>query len=122
MLDPIVDPKTFPADVLKYYTAFRDTIDFLRASGLQPPAFDSLHEFQGSDEPVGIATARAPFDGLEFAPWDSIVLGGHDVCRRSLSESAGELVRHGILPADLVAGASSHAAEFESRIRAGIHG
>lgn len=28
-LDPMVDPKTFPADVLKYYTAFRDTIDFL---------------------------------------------------------------------------------------------
>ncbi len=75
---------------------------------------------EGWIEPIGIATARAPFDELEFAPWDSIVLGGHDVCRRSLSESAGELVRHGILPSDLVAGASGHAAEFESRIRAGI--
>lgn len=27
-LDPLVDPKTFPADVLKTYTAFRDTIRF----------------------------------------------------------------------------------------------
>jgi penicillin amidase len=27
-LDPLIDPKTFPADVLKTYTAFRDTIDF----------------------------------------------------------------------------------------------
>src|SRR5574337_1125630 len=32
-------------------------LDFLRASALQPPAFDSLAEFQGSAEPVGIATA-----------------------------------------------------------------
>lgn len=27
-LDPLIDPKTFPADVLKTYTAFRDTIRF----------------------------------------------------------------------------------------------
>ncbi|MDD2727947.1 transcription-repair coupling factor [Malikia sp.] len=32
-------------------------LDFLRASGVSPPAFDSLAEFQASDEPVGIATA-----------------------------------------------------------------
>ena len=32
-------------------------LDFLRASGLNPPAFDSLAEFQTSDEKVGIATS-----------------------------------------------------------------
>jgi transcription-repair coupling factor (superfamily II helicase) len=32
-------------------------LDFLRASGLNPPAFDDLQEFQASDEKVGIATA-----------------------------------------------------------------
>ncbi|WP_431191494.1 transcription-repair coupling factor [Ottowia testudinis] len=32
-------------------------LDFLRASGLNPPAFDSLAEFQASDEKIGIATA-----------------------------------------------------------------
>jgi len=31
-------------------------LDFLRASHLSPPAFDSLEEFQGSSERVGIAT------------------------------------------------------------------
>ncbi|HWI81538.1 transcription-repair coupling factor [Ramlibacter sp.] len=31
-------------------------LDFLRASHLAPPAFDSLEEFQGSEERVGIAT------------------------------------------------------------------
>ena len=32
-------------------------LDFLRASQLSPPAFDSLAEFQASDEKLGIATA-----------------------------------------------------------------
>ena len=32
-------------------------LDFLRASGLQPPAVDTLKEFQASDEKIGIATA-----------------------------------------------------------------
>jgi hypothetical protein len=41
------------------------------------------------------------------------------VCRRSLSESAGELVRHGILPPDLVAGASGHAGRVRGAHPAG---
>ncbi|MES3003952.1 MAG: transcription-repair coupling factor [Pseudomonadota bacterium] len=32
-------------------------LDFIRASHLSPPAFDSLEEFQASDEKLGIATA-----------------------------------------------------------------
>jgi transcription-repair coupling factor (superfamily II helicase) len=32
-------------------------LDFLRASKLDPPAFDSLDEFRSSDEKIGIATA-----------------------------------------------------------------
>ena len=32
-------------------------LDFLRASSVNPPAFDSLLEFQTSDEKLGIATA-----------------------------------------------------------------
>ncbi|MCY1169155.1 Transcription-repair-coupling factor [compost metagenome] len=32
-------------------------LDFLRASGVSPPAFDSLEDFQSSDEKLGIATA-----------------------------------------------------------------
>ncbi|MDP1742436.1 transcription-repair coupling factor [Polaromonas sp.] len=32
-------------------------LDFLRASSLSPPAFDSLEDFQASDEKLGIATA-----------------------------------------------------------------
>jgi transcription-repair coupling factor (superfamily II helicase) len=32
-------------------------LDFLRAGGVNPPAFDNLQEFQTSDEQIGIATA-----------------------------------------------------------------
>ena len=43
-------------------------LDFLRASGVNPPAFDSLLEFQTSDEKFGIATAAlsAGFIWLEY--------------------------------------------------------
>lgn len=75
---------------------------------------------EGWIEPIGIATAREPFASLEPAEWGSFVLGGHDVCRRTVSESAGELVRHGVLPSDLVDGGGAAAAEFEARIRPGV--
>ncbi|MDZ7918733.1 transcription-repair coupling factor [Rhodoferax sp.] len=43
-------------------------LDFVRASGISPPAFDSLAEFQASDEKFGIATAglTVGFSWLEF--------------------------------------------------------
>ena len=44
-------------------------LDFIRASGLNPPAFDSLSEFVASDERIGIATAalHTGFAWLEHA-------------------------------------------------------
>ncbi|MBK7876766.1 MAG: inositol-3-phosphate synthase [Planctomycetes bacterium] len=71
-------------------------------------------------EPIGIATARGPLADLDWAPWETFVLGGHDVCRRSVSESAAELVRHGILTSDLVVASAPDAAAFEARVRPGI--
>ena len=43
-------------------------LDFLRASGVNPPAFESLLEFQTSDEKFGIATAALSvgFSWLEY--------------------------------------------------------
>ena len=44
-------------------------LDFLRASGINPPAFDSLLDFQTSDEKFGIATAALSvgFSWLEYS-------------------------------------------------------
>ena len=75
---------------------------------------------EGLLETVGLVTARAPFDRLPLAHMHELVLGGHDVCRRGLTDSAGELVRQGVLPAELVAAAAPHAAAFEARIRPGL--
>jgi len=75
---------------------------------------------QGLLEPVGLATAMPPLDELPFAGFEQLVLGGHDVCLRDVSQSAGELVSSGVLGADLVAAGASDAAAFDARIRPGL--
>jgi myo-inositol-1-phosphate synthase len=74
----------------------------------------------GTLEPVGIATETEPFSRLDLAPTGGLVLAGHDVCSRPLTQSAGELVRNGVLPAELVAATTSDAAAYEARVRPGI--
>jgi myo-inositol-1-phosphate synthase len=75
---------------------------------------------EGLLEPVGIATEREPFTRLPLAALDDLVLGGHDVCTRDLSTGAAELVRNGILTADLVAAGAGLAAAHEARVRPGL--
>ena len=72
-------------------------------------------------EPVGMVTeGGAPFDGLPLCDLGAIALGGHEVTRRSLSDSAAELVRAGVLSADLVAASTGDAAAFDARVRPGV--
>jgi myo-inositol-1-phosphate synthase len=71
-------------------------------------------------EPIGLATEKEPLRALALRPFEDMVLGGHEISLAGLSRAAGELVRHGILPAELVASASAEAAAFEARIRPGI--
>jgi myo-inositol-1-phosphate synthase len=74
----------------------------------------------GQLEPTGIVTEREPFRHLGLCAFEDMVLGGHEIARGSLSESAGELVRHGILSRELVATASAEAAALDARIRPGV--
>jgi myo-inositol-1-phosphate synthase len=71
-------------------------------------------------EPVGLVTERDPFRKLGLCAFEDMVLGGHEIALGDLSQSAGELVRHGILSRELVAGASAEAAELDARIRPGV--
>ncbi|MCP3918356.1 MAG: myo-inositol-1-phosphate synthase [bacterium] len=73
----------------------------------------------GMLEPVGLTTAEPPLSELDLAPFESFVLGGHDVCARDVSRSAGELVKTGILQPDLVAATASEAATYEANLRPG---
>ncbi len=72
-------------------------LDFLRASGVNPPAFDSLLEFQASDEPLGIATAGLTIgfswleDGLDFVTETELFAAGPTTRRRKKQEQVSDV-------------------------------
>ena len=73
-------------------------LDFLRASGVNPPAFDSLAEFQGADdEKVGIATAGLTVgfswieDGIDFVTETELFAAGPTTRRRKKQEQVSDV-------------------------------
>ncbi|WP_243021559.1 transcription-repair coupling factor [Simplicispira sedimenti] len=73
-------------------------LDFLRASQLNPPAFDSLAEFQAStEEKVGIATAalatgfRWVEEGLDFVTETELFAAGPTTRRRKKQEQVSDV-------------------------------
>ena len=75
---------------------------------------------RGLVAPTGLPSSAPPLDELDLVHLDEIVLGGHDICTRDISRTAGELVAAGILPADLIASVSDEAARYVAAIRPGI--
>jgi transcription-repair coupling factor (superfamily II helicase) len=72
-------------------------LDFLRASGLHPPAFDTLAEFQASDERVGIATAALTVgfssieDGIDFVTETELFAAGPTTRKRRKQEQVSDV-------------------------------
>ncbi|WP_180684243.1 transcription-repair coupling factor [Tepidicella baoligensis] len=72
-------------------------LDFLRASGLNPPAFDSLAEFQASDEKTGIATAALASGfawvegGIHFVTETELFAAGPTARRRKKQEQVSDV-------------------------------
>ncbi len=72
-------------------------LDFLRASGVNPPAFDSLAEFQASDEKVGIATAALASGfawiegGIAFVTETELFAAGPTTRRRRKQEQVSDV-------------------------------
>ena len=73
-------------------------LDFFRASGLNPPAFDSLAEFQQTtDEPVGIATAalakgfRWAEQGIDFVTETELFAATGGARRKRRQEQASDV-------------------------------
>jgi transcription-repair coupling factor (superfamily II helicase) len=72
-------------------------LDFLRASQISPPAFDSLEEFEASDEKVGIATAglTAGFcwlePGIDFVTETELFAAGPTTRRRKKQEQVSDV-------------------------------
>ena len=69
-------------------------LDFLRASGVSPPAFDSLEDFQTSNEKIGIATAglNTGFswaeEGIDFVTETELFAAGPTTRRRNKRQEA----------------------------------
>jgi transcription-repair coupling factor (superfamily II helicase) len=72
-------------------------LDFLRASGVSPPAFDSLAEFQRSDEKLGIATAALNVGfssvehGIDFVTETELFAAGLTTRRRKKQEQVSDV-------------------------------
>ena len=72
-------------------------LDFIRASGLNPPAFDSLAEFQASEEKVGIATAGLTVGfswleaGIDFVTETELFAAGPTTRRRKKQEQVSDV-------------------------------
>ncbi len=72
-------------------------LDFLRASSLIPPAFDSLQAFRSSDEKIGIASAalNAGFswleDGIDFVTETELFAAGPTTRRRKKQEQVSDV-------------------------------
>ncbi len=72
-------------------------LDFLRASGLNPPAFDDLAEFQRSTEKVGIATAALASGfawiegGIDFVTETELFAAGPTTRRRRKQEQVSDV-------------------------------
>jgi len=72
-------------------------LDFLHASHLSPPAFDSLEEFQASEEKLGIATAplNTGFswleEGLDFITETELFAAGPTTRRRKKQEQVSDV-------------------------------
>ena len=72
-------------------------LDFLRASGVNPPAFDSLAEFQTSDEKFGIATAPLSVGfswlehGIDFVTETELFASAPTARRRKKQEQVSDV-------------------------------
>ena len=72
-------------------------LDFLRASQLSPPAFDSLAEFQASDEKLGIATGALTEgfswleEAIDFVTETELFAAGTTTRRRKRQEQVSDV-------------------------------
>ncbi|MFZ2394217.1 transcription-repair coupling factor [Rhodoferax sp.] len=72
-------------------------LDFLHSSQFDPPSFDSLAEFQGSDEKIGIATAGLAVGfawldaGIDFVTETELFAAGPTTRRRKKQEQVSDV-------------------------------
>ena len=74
----------------------------------------------GRVPPIGLVTAREPFDRLDLVDFDDIVVGGHDIRSGSLATEARRMwTESRAIPPETLDAAAPFLAEVESRLRPG---
>ncbi|MBM3977710.1 MAG: myo-inositol-1-phosphate synthase [Planctomycetes bacterium] len=111
--DPAAPIRHAPRRVGLWLVGARGSISTCVAHGLE-----GLRN--GQIEPVGLCTYRVPLNELPLPAVEDFVLGGHDVCRRRVAETAIELERERVLSPRLRTAASAAVAAYDSRIRPGV--
>ena len=74
----------------------------------------------GLVESTGCVTEHPDIDARGLAPYDSIVVGGHDVVNTPVAKRVEQLVAGGVVPAALVPPLSAELDAVEGRLRPGI--
>ncbi len=69
----------------------------------------------------GLVSELATFSFLELAPWDRIVLGGHEIRQSSAIDEAREMhVANRVFEASVLAAATDDLRVFDNRVRPGV--
>lgn len=92
---------------------------FIGARGsLATTAAIGLHALaRGYAEPVGLTTADPRFEGVAFADFGRIAIGGHDVSDVPLARKAEALAAGGMFPRELVAAVRDDLERIEDDLR-----
>ena len=72
-------------------------------------------------EPIGCVTEHPELDGRGLAPYDAIVVGGHDVVDTPLPKRVEQLVAGGVVPASLLPPLRHELEVADARLRTGLH-
>lgn len=68
---------------------------------------------------TALVSETAPCEGLELAPFEALVFGGHDVREGTPQEAAARLAAEGVIPYALPAALAADLADYAARIRPG---
>lgn len=75
---------------------------------------------KGLAESIGLVSCLRQFDGLDFADWNSFVVGGHEIREGTLSDSLQRLhTESRVIDSALVGACRTELAEIDGRVRPG---
>jgi len=69
---------------------------------------------------TGLVSELPPFAGIELANWQGMVVGGHDIRKPCLLQTADRLASERVIPAELLTACREELVAIEANIRPGV--